>query len=275
MKKSVERQIQQIYGEVFKKVFTPKRLRTMRHGSKGTLRKTITTIAKSKEYDEFAKKFSLALSKKGLSGSKGVWRKYYEAAKKSRYVALPKTIKAYEASIMKTAIEHNFNMIKTIPDRILELVGRKYMSTLISEVGKGEITRGSFRRQLASHGHKNAKLIARTETAKLQTAILETRSIELGSVAYIWRSSHDSRTRKSHKDMNDVVVFWQKETLKPLLDKMYGNAGEFPNCRCSPQPIVNTDSLTKHNYNVYDYKTHKVIRMSKAKLIEALNKGSL
>lgn len=275
MKKSVERQIQQIYGEVFKKVFTPKRLRTMRHGSKGTLRKTITTIAKSKEYDEFAKKFSLALSKKGLSGSKGVWRKYYEAAKKSRYVALPKTIKAYEASIMKKAIEHNFNMIKTIPDRILELVGRKYMSTLISEVGKGEITRGSFRRQLASHGHKNAKLIARTETAKLQTAILETRSIELGSVAYIWRSSHDSRTRKSHKDMNDVVVFWQKETLKPLLDKMYGNAGEFPNCRCSPQPIVNTDSLTKHNYNVYDYKTHKVIRMSKAKLIEALNKGSL
>lgn len=275
MKKSVERQIQQIYSEVFKQVFTPKRLRTIKYGSKHSLRASIATIAKSKEYDEFAKKFALELSKKGLSGSKGVWRKYYEAAKKSRYIALPKTVKAYEANVMKMAIEHNFNMIKSIPDRILEFVGRKYMSTLLSEVGKGEITRGSFRRQLESHGHKNAKLIARTETAKLQTAILETRAIELGSVAYIWRSSHDKRTRKSHKDMNDVVVFWQKESLKPLLDKMYGNAGEFPNCRCSPQPIVNVDSLTKHTYNVYDYRSHKIIQMSKTKLIEALNKSSL
>ena len=62
---------------------------------------------------------------------------------------------------------------------------------------------------------------------------------------------------------------------KPLLDNMRGNAGEFPNCRCSPEPIFDENDLTKSNYKVYDYRNHKIINMSKKELIQALQKGSL
>ena len=59
-----------------------------------------------------------------------------------------------------------------------------------------------------------------------------------------------------------------------LLDNMRGNAGEFPNCRCDPQAIFDEDDLDKNQYKVYDYKTDKVITMSKNELIKAmLNKG--
>ena len=176
---------------------------------------------------------------------------------------------------MSNAVKNNFDMIKSIPREALKVMEHDYTSTLIEEVAKGKLTRGSFRRELEIHGAKNARLIARTESAKLQTVILETRSTELGSVAYIWKASNDARTRQSHKDMDGVVVFWRPAPQKPLRDKMRGNAGEFPNCRCSPQPIVDFDDLTKSNYKVYDYRSDTIISMTRAKLVECLMKGSL
>ena len=273
MNKAIERQIKQIYSEVYKKVFNNQNLAGLANGQKSGVYNTVASFNSSKKYDEFATKFATALAKKGLANQKGIWRKYFEAARAAHHIALPKTFSDYEAQIMSKAIKQNFTMIKTIPDKMLEIMNHKYTSALIEEVAKGTLPRGSFRRLLASHGSKNAGVIARTETAKLQTAILEARATDLGSVAYIWLSSNDKRTRPSHKAMNGVVVFWNHK--KPTLDNMTGHAGEFPNCRCSPNPIMDEDDLTKSNYKVYDYRNDTIITLSKKQLIEALEKGHL
>lgn len=270
MNKATERQILQIYNVVFNKIYSKDRLASLSKGSRMPLVQAAATLGSSTKYEEFAKKFAAELTKKGLSSQRGIWRKYYEAAKKLHYVALPKTYKEYEMKIYSTAVKTNFELIKSIPQRVLEPMRHDYTSTLIEEVAKGKLSRGSFEKQLKLHGSKNAKLIARTESAKLQTTIIETRATEIGSIAYIWRASNDKRTRPSHKAMNDVVVFWRQPLQKPLLDKMRGNAGEFPNCRCTPQPIVDLDDLTKTNYKVYDFNTDKVISMTKNKLIELI-----
>ena len=47
--------------------------------------------------------------------------------------------------------------------------------------------------------------------------------------------------------MNGVIVFWRPDNQKPLLDKMRGNAGEFPNCRCTPLPILDENDITESN----------------------------
>ena len=122
-------------------------------------------------------------------------------------------------------------------------------------------------------GNTHSKVIARTESAKLQTVILENRALDLGSIAYIWLASNDKRTRPSHKAMNGVIVFWNFN--KPLLDNMRGHAGEFPNCRCSPQPIFDEEDLQKPFYKVYDYRNNNIISMNKKDLIEALKRGQL
>lgn len=273
MSKAVERQINKIYWALFKKCFTNTTLASLSRGDKKPVKKQVLKLQSSKQFDDFAAKFSKELAKKGLYGTKGVWRKYFKAAKAAGYISLTTSYSAYEYKTMTEAIKHNFKMIKSIPSKFLEVLEHKYTSTLIEQVAKGTLGRCSFRTQLEKHGHKNAALIARTETAKLQTAILEERSTQLGSVAYIWLASNDRRTRKSHREMNGVIVFWKH--AKPELDGMVGGAGEYPNCRCSPQPIVDIDDLTKYSYSVYDYRVHKIITMKKNELIEALKRGKL
>lgn len=277
MNKTIERQIKEIYNRVFKQVYSKKNTRALASGNRIGVLQAIASIESSSKYDEFAKKFAIELAKSGLRYQKGIWRKFYEASKKLHNVAIPNTYKEYKYQQMSKAVKHNFEMIKSIPRKTVEVMEHKYTSTLIEQVTKGSLPRGSFQRELEKHGSKNAKLIARTETAKLQTEIAKNRAIDLGSVAYIWLSSNDRRTRPSHKAMNGVVVFWRDDmTEKPLLDNMNGDAGGFPNCRCAPQPIVDPEEqLTASYYKVYDYHTHKIVNMTKKKLLENITRGSL
>ena len=276
MNKATERQIERLYTMVFNKIYSKGRLASLSKGLRIEILRAASTFSSSKMYNDFAKKFAVELAKKGLNKEKGVWRKFYRAAKKLGYISLDKTWTAFEAEQLAKAIRHNFTLIKSIPEYTLKILEHKYTSTLIEEVAKGKLSRGAFEKQLKSHGHKNAKLIARTESAKLQTAITENRARDLGSVAYIWKSSNDKRTRPSHKKMNGVVVLWRDSDLeKPFLDNMHGHAGEFPNCRCDPQPIFDETDLTKSRYDVYDYKNHRIINVTKKELLDILKKGSI
>ena len=174
---------------------------------------------------------------------------------------------------MRKIIEHNFLLIKSIPQYVLKVFEYKAISVLIDEVANGKLTRGSFKRELDTHGSKNAKLIARTETSKLQSAITEQRAVNIGSVAYEWVASNDRRTRQSHKEMDGVIVLWRPDAEKPLRDKMRGNAGEFPNCRCYPAPILDITDLKKTTYKIYNYHTDKIESgISKKQLVEILER---
>lgn len=275
MNKRTETMINKIYHEVFKKIFNKKRIIQASKGMSQNIIFSILQLQNSKDYDKFARKFAKKLASAGLSNQRGIWKKYYNAAKAKHYIALPNTYTKYEYQIMEEAVRHNFKMIKSIPQSIMKVYEQKDVETVISQVMKGETGRKTFENQLKNHGVKNAKLIARTESAKLQTAIDEYRSTSLGSVCYIWRSSKDKRTRKSHREMNDVIVFWRPDNEKPLLDNMRGNAGEFPNCRCTPLPILDEDDITENKYKVYNYHDDSIVSLSKKKLIEAIKKGGL
>ena len=275
MLKGIERKIDALANNVFKKVYTNAALKALIKEDRTVAIQNATMLESSKVFNEFAAKFSKELAKAGLRSQRGIWRKYYEKAKQLHYVGLPSTFTEYEYNVASQAVKQNFEMIKSIPRRSLEMLEHNYLSTLIEEVMKGKLARGSFQKQLASHGYKHAKLIARTETAKLQTAILENRSTSLGSIAYIWRASNDIRTRPSHKEMNGVVVFWKDQLHKPLRDGMRGNAGEFPNCRCTPLPIFDEDDLKTNTQKVYDYTTDKIISMTKREILDAIQNGAL
>lgn len=276
MNKRTEQQIEKIYKAVFKKIFTRSNLKQALQGNTIIIANNIEKLTQSDAYNRFCQEFAKKLAAAGLNKSRGIWKKYFEAAKKLHNIALPHTYREFERQMLRKAITHNFKMIKSVPQSILKVYQQKDITILIKQVAENKIGRGSFEKQLREHGYKNAKLIARTESAKLQTAIDRNTSTELGSKAYIWESSQDKRTRPSHKEMNNVVVFWQTdESKKPLRDGMRGDAGEFPNCRCNPQAILDENDLTQNTYKVYDYRTDKIITMGKNKLIEAINNGGL
>ena len=272
---NVERQINQIYTTVFRKVYNRVNMAQLARGNRADILQTAAQLTASDAYNEFAAEFAKQLAKKGLEHQRGIWRKFYQAARALHYVGLPKTWTEFERQQYRAAITENFKLIKTIPQKTLEILNHKYTTTLIEQVAMNKLPRGSFEKQLRQHGATNARVIARTEAAKLQTSIYKGRATALGSVAYRWRASNDKRTRASHRAMNGVIVFWRNGTEKPYLDKMYGDAGEFPNCRCSPFAIFDESDLTASSYLVYNYKTHKIIDMRKRELLDALKRGEL
>jgi SPP1 gp7 family putative phage head morphogenesis protein len=80
-----------------------------------------------------------------------------------------------------------------------------------------------------------ARTIARTEVSKAGTALTQARAESVGSGGYIWRTARDGDTRPSHRAMEGKYVPWDKPVT---LDNMTGHAGEFPNCRCYPEPVI-------------------------------------
>lgn len=79
------------------------------------------------------------------------------------------------------------------------------------------------------------RTIALTEVSKASTALTRARAEDAGGEGYIWRSVRDGATRPSHRAMEGKYVKWAEP---PTLDGMTGHAGEFPNCRCYPEPVI-------------------------------------
>ena len=273
MNKRIEQKIKKIYESVFNKVFKEAKKRNSLY-KYDDINKVILKFQKSLKFKEFCRKFSVELAKIGVNQEKGLWKQYYNSAKQSKVKVLPSNFTEFQKMSFKKAILHNFRMIKSIPEEVKDVYKYKYIKTLTSQVITGTVGRGTFEKVLKESGSIKAKLIARTETAKLQTAITEDKAKDLGSICYKWRSSNDKRTRKSHREMNNVIVFWRKDSEKPLLDNMRGNAGEFPNCRCDIRLIFNEDDLTESMYQVYDYRTDRIVNMTKQQLLNCIkNKG--
>lgn len=81
-----------------------------------------------------------------------------------------------------------------------------------------------------------ANLIARTEVARTASLLTQARAEHIGSEGYIWRTSHDSDVRHSHKEMEGKYVRW--DTPPKLSDGTVTHAGQIYNCRCYPEPVI-------------------------------------
>ncbi len=130
-------------------------------------------------------------------------------------------------------IESNTTLIKSLPLEAAMRAGALAHEGLISGMRAEDMAA-----ELASIGGttmSRARCIALTEVSKASTALTQARAGSVGSDGYIWRSVRDGATRPSHRAMEGKYVPWAE---KPTLDGMTGHAGEFPYCRCYPEPVI-------------------------------------
>lgn len=130
-------------------------------------------------------------------------------------------------------LNENVELITSLPveagNRVHELTQQALVdSSRASEIKKEILRTGEV---TASR----AELIARTEVSRTASGLTQVRAESVGSEAYIWRTARDADVRDSHRHMEGKVVHWDNP---PTLDGMVGHAGQFPNCRCYPEPIV-------------------------------------
>ncbi len=100
-------------------------------------------------------------------------------------------------------------------------------SSMVAEIlATGHVTEG------------RARLIARTETSRASSNLMQARAQHAGSDGYVWRTSMDFDVRPSHAEMEGRYVRWSQP---PTLDNLKGHAGCLPNCRCYSEPIFPDD----------------------------------
>jgi SPP1 gp7 family putative phage head morphogenesis protein len=134
---------------------------------------------------------------------------------------------------MRARLAEQVELIASLPRDAAERVHRLTTEaitkgTRASEIAKEIMASGDVSKS-------RAMLIARTEVSRTASALTIARAKYIGATHYTWETSNDSDVRLSHKDMKGKVIDFDKP---PTVDGMTGHAGEFPNCRCFINPIL-------------------------------------
>lgn len=144
-------------------------------------------------------------------------------------------------AVVRERIAENVRLIQSIVtharDQISELVTESMASGMRAEDLAKRIE------HVGEVSKSRARVIAATEVSKAGTALTKARAEACGSEGYVWRTVRDGATRPSHRAMEGKFVRWDEP---PVLDNMRGHAGEFPNCRCYPEPVLKRDDGTAY-----------------------------
>lgn len=79
-----------------------------------------------------------------------------------------------------------------------------------------------------------ARLIARDQVGKMNSAFNEARQTSAGIEMYDWSGVGDERERQSHRDMEGVRCRWDSP---PMVDGQLAHPGEPIQCRCGARPV--------------------------------------
>lgn len=132
--------------------------------------------------------------------------------------------------ILVATTRENVSLIRSIPEEYF-----KKIETLVFTSTTHGDKAGSMISQIQKIGKttaKRAKLIARDQSSKLNSALSQQRQQNLGVEEYVWRTSGDERVRDNHRSKNGKVFRWDTPP------KDTGHPGQDIQCRCVAQPII-------------------------------------
>jgi SPP1 gp7 family putative phage head morphogenesis protein len=214
--------------------------------------------------------FALAIAKKMVTqtfyDTAKTWRQAAREGSKGRmiYQALQKELDGPVGGTVYRLIERNAVLIRSLPLSAAEQATRYIQEETLRGKRHEQISR-ELLKIFPQMTDSKAALIARTEASKAHTALIQARAEEIGVRWYEWRTSNDARVRKSHDHMDGVICRFDDP---PSPEKLIGqqstlgnyNAGEAPNCRCYPKPIIFIDYVTWPHKVYYG---GRIVRMSK------------
>ncbi|MGO4171568.1 phage head morphogenesis protein [Bosea sp. TAF32] len=161
-------------------------------------------------------------------------RKAWMAVAREMGTAVHREIeKAPTGALLRERLKEQVSLITSLPAEAADRVHKLTIEGLSKGTRASEIA--AEIRKSGDVSIAKANTIARTEVSRTATAFTEARAKSIGSEGYIWRTAGDSDVRESHRAMAGKYVLWSKP---PTLDGMTGHAGQYPNCRCYPEPVI-------------------------------------
>lgn len=177
------------------------------------------------------------------------WRQAaLQAGSQRIYRALQLEMQGPVAQEYRRLIRENAMLIKSLPNDLAISTSRFVAAQQRKGIRSEEIAE-QLRARLPQLTVNRIHLIARTETAKAETAFSQVRAENLGIRWYEWATAKDQRVRKSHQKMNEVLVAWANPPSPEALVHERSTLGHYapggcPNCRCVAIPLVRLDEVS-------------------------------
>lgn len=152
---------------------------------------------------------------------------------------------------LHAAVQRNVSLIRSIPEQNLYKIEQIiYQETVTGATAQNLVSQIN---KVYDVGEARARLIARDQTAKLNSALTKARHEAMGVRAYVWRTVGDERVREGHDDRNSKVYAYNpKDVGETLSDgrlmrdpkaNSIGNPGEDFRCRCIAEPVLELDRM--------------------------------
>jgi SPP1 gp7 family putative phage head morphogenesis protein len=136
---------------------------------------------------------------------------------------------------MREAMAFQVRLITSLPMEAAERVHKLTIEALMNSERASEI-----QKQILRSGEvtaSRAATIARTETSRTASLLLESRAKYVGSTHYIWHTSEDADVRPTHRKLDGKIFEWDKPPVTEVTGER-ANPGCIWNCRCWAEPIL-------------------------------------
>jgi len=168
---------------------------------------------------------------------------------------------------LESLIYENASYISSIPDYLIGNVARRVLQNFRGEpMPEGRTLRQQIKEEFKVSDER-AKVLARDQTAKMNTSLTQVRQKQLGIEWYVWKTVEDQRVvgnpngkypkgnagHKNHYIMQDLVCKWDDpdvysddygKTWKQRTQEMPHNApGQDIMCRCRAAPFIDVEAL--------------------------------
>jgi SPP1 gp7 family putative phage head morphogenesis protein len=137
---------------------------------------------------------------------------------------------------MSKAVKDNVALITSIPPQYFEKLEKAVSENFVQGVRYEHLQ--SEVERIADVTESRAKLIARDQTSKMNSAFNKERQTSIGIEKYQWQTMEDERVRESHAEMDGQECRWDSP---PEVDGENVNPGEAIECRCLGSPLFDLD----------------------------------
>lgn len=145
----------------------------------------------------------------------------------------------YYQEMIEKWISENVDLIKTVPKKSLTNIKEQ----IYEDYMNGRTTTNIIKDLQRQYGmdKRHAQLIARDQTAKLNSQITQSQQRDAGVSKYKWSTAGDARVRDSHSDLDGEIFSWDDP---PETDNgRRCHPGEDYQCRCCAIPVFDIDEL--------------------------------
>jgi SPP1 gp7 family putative phage head morphogenesis protein len=137
---------------------------------------------------------------------------------------------------MAAATKANIGLITSIPEQYFGKLEKAVSENFVQGIRYEQLA--SIVEHIADVTESRAKLIARDQTSKMNSAFNKVRQQQVGIEKYQWQTMEDERVRESHAEMDGQECRWDKP---PDVDGEEANPGEPIDCRCLAVPVFDLD----------------------------------